>query len=350
MIERPLVLIGLLLIVPIVFMWRMRFRRGRADLVALGGKWRSKSLGDIYLFKSFFSLLFILLFVVFLLCSLAGFRWGEELVEEKRSGREVVFVLDISNSMLAADLPPSRFQASLVTIRLLVEQLDLIRYALVVFKGEALIMIPMTEDFSALNTFLKAIEPSVMSKPGSNLEAGIEAALAAFSEPNRYQAIVIVTDGEFLSGNPMAAAQRAAVLGIPIFLLAAGTEEGASIILPGGQTVMDNEGRPVWSRLRPEPLIRLADKSGGMMFRLGYGSQDGGAPEPPEAGPAGPAAGTPAQIAAEVAKALQSLEAGELTLGFRRSLKERYRLFILLSLIFVSLHLVVKGLRWKNIF
>ena len=144
MIERPLVLIGLLLIVPIVFMWRMRFRRGRADLVALGGKWRSKSLGDIYLFKSFFSLLFILLFVVFLLFSLAGFRWGEELVEEKRSGREVVFVLDISNSMLAADLPPSRFQASLVTIRLLVEKLDLIRYALVVFKGEALIMIPMT--------------------------------------------------------------------------------------------------------------------------------------------------------------------------------------------------------------
>ena len=96
MFDRPAYLFLFLLFPLIVLAWRLEVGRGRATLRVLGGRWRSSVLMDVYLFKSFFSFLFFTFFFAAAVLALAGLRWGEHLVEERRSGQELVICLDVS--------------------------------------------------------------------------------------------------------------------------------------------------------------------------------------------------------------------------------------------------------------
>ena len=332
MMEQPRILLLLLLIIPVTLIWGFRYRRGKRDLLALGGEWRFKRLLDAYLFKSFFSFLSFLLFFICVALALAGFRWGYTLEEEKRAGQELVFLLDVSHSMLASDLKPTRLKQACLTIQDMIEELDHTSFALVVYKGEAVKLIPLTEDDYALETFLNHVTPDIITSPGSDLERGIEAALSVFSDnQGRYRAVVLFTDGEYHSGNPASPAARAGKTGIPIFIGAAGTEEGAMITLSGGSPVLDESGNPVISKLRPQALEKIARLSGGKVFRLSAGPSGQGGP------------------AAALISSLTEAREENLVLGFRRVKKERYRLFLFIGMIFLSISIIIRAIRWKNI-
>ncbi len=327
-VERPLVLLSLLALIPLALLWRLTFLRGRRSLLALGGRWRFDALADVYLFKSFFSLLFLALFVVSAVMSLAGFRWGQKLVEERRTGQEVVILLDVSHSMLARDVAPSRLERSLQVARSVVEQSAQATFSVVVFKGDAVHLIPLTDDRYALDLFLRRAGTELLTSPGSDLEKGIDAAIAAFSDhPGRYRAILLFSDGESLSGNPVAAAGRAGRQGIPVFVASAGTEAGARIVLPGGEPVRDEEGRPVITRLDSDALERVAAVSGGTVVSLN--------------------AENPGK---KLLQAVQGLQQEGVTLGFRREAREQDRLFVVLAAVFVCLYVLMRAVRWRNTF
>jgi Ca-activated chloride channel family protein len=327
-VENPRFLWLLLVLLPLGALWFFSFRRGTRDLLAVAGRWRFLRMKDVYLFKSFFSYLLLMLFYVSAVLALADFRWGEVLEEERRRGREIVFVLDISRSMLAADIAPSRLERAKSAVRLLAERIEQPRFALVVFKGEGVKLVPLTEDAYALDMFLAHLSPDILTAPGSDLQAGLETALGAFSEePGRQRAILLFTDGEYHTGNPGAAADKAGEEEIPVLVGVLGTEEGAEIRTPGGELVRDQKGKPVITRVKLPLLRKIARQSGGDLFRLDN-KQEG-----------------EQRMLAE----LRKLWEGELALGFRRVARERYRGFLLLAVCFLTLGIVVRGIRWKNL-
>ncbi|MBN1834888.1 MAG: VWA domain-containing protein [Spirochaetales bacterium] len=331
--ERPAVLFALAFLVVLGVLWRLSFRRGARTLRELGGAWRFEALMDVYLFKSFFSMLFLALFFVASILAISGVRWGETLVEERRGEREIVFLVDLSNSMLARDVPAggepiSRLEVTRRVIGQVARSMASTRFAIVGFKGEAVKLMPLTEDIVALEGLLPYLGPGVMTVPGSDLQAGLEAALGAFSEGRRpYRTVLLFSDGESLSGNPNLPALQAGREGVPIYAFAVGSEAGAEVLLPGGEPVRDRRGEPVVSRLRPEVLERIATVSGGKLYRLKE-----------------PAPGTAEDILAELRGVADS---GQLP-GLRPVQKDRFRLFLALAAAFLSVAVLVRSVRWRD--
>lgn len=315
-------------LIPLGFLWYFSFKRGIRDLLAVAGRWRFQSMKDVYLFKTFFSYLLFLLFYISAVLALADFRWGDDLEKETRRGQEIVFLLDISRSMLATDVNPSRLVRAKAAIRSLAGRFEQSRFALVVFKGAGLMLVPLTEDTYALDMFLEHLSPDIMTAPGSDLQQGLETALASFSgEPGRYRAILLFTDGEFHTGNPALAAEKAERAGVPVLVAVLGTEEGVEIRTPGGKIILDEKQKPVISKVKLPPLKKIARQSGGELFQLD----------------------DTAEGENRIIAALRNLREGELSLGFRRVKRKHYSTFLLLSVCFLTLGVVMRGMRWKNL-
>lgn len=328
MLDRPRVLLLLLILLLVALAWRFAYLRGRQSLRALGGRWRYNDLLDVYVFKSFFTFLFFCFFFAGCVLALAGFRWGDRLVEERRSGQELVVVLDVSNSMLAEDGGVSRLERSLATLRRVVRGLEGARIALVVFKGEAVQLLPLTEDRSALQTALRYVGPSLMTAPGSALQAGIEKSLSAFpSAGESYRAVLLFTDGEHHSGNPLSAALRAGKEGIPLYVVAVGSEQGTPLQIPGRGVLLDGAGNPVITRLDRDILENISELSAGRLFWPAEDEQ---------------------KVAEQILGALKGQREGDIVLRMRREKKDRYRFFLFLALLFLGLSTVVKALRWRQ--
>jgi Ca-activated chloride channel family protein len=331
--ERPVVLFALALLVVLGVLWRLSFHRGRQVLFRLGGSWRFPMLMDVYLFKSFFSFLFLSLFFVASVFALSGVRWGETLVEERRGEREIVFLIDVSNSMLVQDIASgnariSRLEKSRRMVRQIARSMGSTRFALVAFKGEAVQLLPLTEDPVALENVLRYLTPAVMSSPGSNLETGLEAALTTFSKGRRpYRAIVLFSDGEFLTGNPNAPALRAAKEAVPVYVFAVGSEQGGAVILPGGEPARDRAGEPVVSRLRSDALERIATLSGGKLYEPKVAAEES---------------------SATILKDLRGPVDRQQMPGLRRMQKDRFRLFLALAVAFLAVSVLVRAVRWRD--
>jgi len=196
-----------------------------------------------------------------LIVALAGPRLGTALRETTRGGIDLVVALDVSTSMLARDVAPNRLERARFVLRRLAARRVGDRIALVAFAGDGTILCPLTTDASALDLFLDAAAPSVVSTPGSDLARGLAMAAAAFdpeATDGRPRAVLLVTDGEDHEGGAAEAAEELRGLGVETLALAVGTTEGATIPTPDGSTRRDRQGREVVTRLDPDALRGVA--------------------------------------------------------------------------------------------
>jgi len=318
----------LLGLIPLLLLQLLSYSRGRRSLPMVAPPANQEELANVYLVKWFFSSLAFDLFYVFAVLALAGFYWGQRPVEEDRSGMDAVLVVDVSRSMLAADVSPSRMDRSKDIMRGLIGELDGSRFALVVFKGQATRLVPMTEDRAALEASIDALQPDMLSSPGTDVESGLKAALAAFPDgTDSHRIVVLFSDGESLSGSALEAARQAGERGIPVFVVAAGTLQGSAIMLPGGKVLTDAEGRVVISRVSLESLSDIASASGGALFRA-----------------------SDADIFKELTGAVGDFVGRRNSEGFRLEDVARYPLFLSLAIVFLLLHVAIRVVRWKNTF
>ncbi len=218
-----------------------------------------------------------LLIVVFLLASLAltgplvGFRW--EKVEQK--GVDIMIALDCSRSMLATDIKPTRLEQAKREIIDLLKMMHSDRAGLVAFSGTAFLQCPLTLDHSAFSLFLKALNPDYLPMGGTDLSGAIATALDGFEwEVASEKAIIIITDGENTSGNPLAMAKTAAEKGVRIFCIGVGQKEGAPIPDAGGGFKKDNTGSIVMSRVDDEGLEKIAALARGIYVKSVAGDMD----------------------------------------------------------------------------
>lgn len=207
--------------------------------------------------------------------ALARPQLGEKPLVLTRTGRDVLFVLDLSRSMNAEDLVPSRLAAAKRAIREILDASPGDRVGLELFGGSAFLQVPLTLDRAAFDLFLTAASTDDISDPGTDLPEALYAAAEAFDETSepRYRVIVLLSDGENLEGDPSQAVERLEKSGVRAFTVGVGTREGAPIPIRAGRRLLgyhrDSAGTVVITRLDEEPLRRLADETGGTYAHLG---------------------------------------------------------------------------------
>ena len=216
--------------------------------------------------------------VALLATALARPQFGDRVETVRRAGQDVVVALDLSASMEAGDVAPSRLAAARLAVGRLIERFDGDRIGLVAFAGEAFVQSPLTLDYAAATLFLNAMEPDLVPVPGTDLGRAIEVALDGFGDPGeRSRQIVVITDGEDHEGTFDAAVERAVDEGVRIHAVGMGSTAGVPI--PGFDEngapsgfLRDAEGSVVTTRLDDVTLQRVADRTGGAYYHAAAGS------------------------------------------------------------------------------
>ena len=208
-----------------------------------------------------------LLAVLLLIIAAARPQFGSKLKEEKRTGREIMLAVDVSNSMLAQDIEPTRLDRTKFAIERLIEQLDEDRIGVIVFAGDAYVQLPITSDYATAASFVRNLSPTMISKQGTAIGAALEMATNSFSSSSKDSRVVIlISDGENHQDNPLAAAELAAQQGIKVYVIGIGTPEGSPIKI-GDDFLKDNEGNIVVTKLDEKILEQIAVTTGGTYIR-----------------------------------------------------------------------------------
>ncbi len=201
---------------------------------------------------------------------LARPQFGSKMETVKRQGVETVVALDISNSMLAQDVTPSRLEKSKKLVSRLVETFNNDKVAMIVFAGEAFTQLPITSDYISAKMFLETISPSLISTQGTDLRGAIDLAMRSFT-PNEGvgRAIVLITDGENHEGGAVEAAKAAADKGVRVFVLGVGSPDGSPIPIEGTNDFRrDKDGNVVVTKLNEQMCQEVAKAGNGMYVRV----------------------------------------------------------------------------------
>jgi Ca-activated chloride channel family protein len=199
-----------------------------------------------------------------LVISLARPAWNLEQTTITRTGRDVVFVLDVSRSMLAEDLAPNRLERAKLAIADVIDKLRGDRVGLLVFAGTAAVKCPLTLDYGFFRMMLDNVTTQSISRGGTMIGDALRLVLDSMldAQEKKYKDIVLITDGEDHESFPIEAAKAAAEKGVRLFIIGLGDEnEGKRIPVvdaSGRRTFMRYEGKEVWSRLDAETLREMA--------------------------------------------------------------------------------------------
>ncbi|MDZ4241675.1 MAG: VWA domain-containing protein, partial [Candidatus Omnitrophota bacterium] len=199
-------------------------------------------------------------------------QWGFELQEVKRQGIDILLAIDVSKSMLTEDVKPNRLERTKLAVKDLIKKLKGDRIGLIGFAGDAFLFCPLTVDYGGFLLSLEDLDVTSVPRGGTNLSQAMSEALKEYENvPAKYKAVVIVTDGENLEGDPLAMARRAKEKGIKVYCVGIGTKEGDLVrvqdMVGGHEFLKDENGNFVKSRLNEDLLQKVALATGGMYVR-----------------------------------------------------------------------------------
>ena len=202
---------------------------------------------------------------------LARPQFGSKMETVKRSGVETVIALDISNSMLAEDVTPSRLEKAKKLISRLIDTFNNDKVGLNVFAGEAFTQLPITSDYISAKMFLESINPSLISTQGTDIGAAIRLAMKSFTPNDGVgRAIIVITDGENHEGGAIEAAQEAAEKNMQVFILGIGSPEGSPIPVERGSNDFrrDSKGDIIVTKLNEQMWQEIAKAGNGVYIRV----------------------------------------------------------------------------------
>ena len=268
--ENPIYL-WLLLIIPIliilkIMMWYVQ----RKKLSRIGNPTLLKELmPDVSRFRPWVKFLLLITALSSLILTLARPQFGSKISHEKRNGIEAIIALDISNSMLAQDVQPSRLDKSKLMIENLINSFINDKIGLVVFAGEAYVQLPITSDYVSAKMFLSDITPNLISAQGTDIARAIRVSLSSFTQQKGVgKAIILITDGEDNEGGALEAVKEAKEKGVNIFILGVGDSKGAPIPLGNGEYLKDNHGQTVMTALNEKMCKEIAQAGSGTYIHI----------------------------------------------------------------------------------
>ena len=205
-----------------------------------------------------------------LVVMLARPQFGTKISNEQRTGIETIIAMDISNSMLAEDITPSRLDRSKMMVENLVDHFTNDKIGLLVFAGDAFVQLPITSDYVSAKMFLSSIDPSMMATQGTDIARAIDMATHSFTQEEGIgKAIIVITDGEDHEGGALESAKAAKDAGMRVYVLGVGSTKGSPIPIPGtGDYMKDNTGNTVMSALNEDMCRQVAQAGGGAYIHV----------------------------------------------------------------------------------
>ncbi|QAR29889.1 VWA domain-containing protein [Ornithobacterium rhinotracheale] len=263
----------------------------------------------------------LLLALFFMIIALMAPQWGEEEQKLKREGLDIVFALDLSNSMNAEDIAPSRIDKAKKFINSFLSQLGGDRVGLVIFAGEAYAVSPLTTDYTSLHSSVSALETDLIWNQGTNLSAAIDKSLQILGKnPETSKAIILISDGEDHEEGISQAIKKAKAQHTQIFTMGIGGESPVPIPMYDSYGAMeyklDDEGNTVLSRFEGEELRKIAEKSNGAYIKIGAVNQS----------------------VKELKDALSNLDKKSLAEVSSRNKKQQFQYFVALALLFLFIY------------
>ncbi|MBN2651559.1 MAG: BatA and WFA domain-containing protein [Spirochaetales bacterium] len=327
MVKNPQVFWALFGLVPLIGILLFNYYRTSRILKKINRSAKGERIKDIYFIKKFLLSLFLIFAYVLLIFALAGFMWTKDIKAENSRGLDIVFVVDISNSMSSDDILPSRLDRVSDTIKSLVSSWKNLRYSVVVFRGSAEVVVPLTENVETVYYVLDSLYPDLLASPGTDLESGILEGFSAFSDhSDTMKMVFLFTDGGEQSIDIGKISQEAENLRILLNVVAVGSADGGKIYSPDGKELLDSRGAPVVSRPNFGLLENIATSVSGNYFVLSDNLI--------------------------ISKLLKVLNEENQKIGkdsTRVEYPDKYRIFAFAAWIMLCLYLLVKGTKWKKI-
>ncbi len=264
--------------------------------------------------------------------ALARPQYGIKTETKKRAGIEAIVALDVSNSMLAQDVKPSRLEKAKLLISSMFDQMEDDKVGLIVFAGQAFTQLPITTDYISADMFLESVSTDMVSVQGTDIGAAIDLAMKSFTAAeNSTKAIFIITDGEDNEQRGLAAAREAAKRGMKVYVLGIGDPQGSPIPINGNRDyIRDSDGNIVMSKLDEQACQAIASEGNGAYLYVDNSSS----------------------AMRALREQLNSLSKQQLEIQSFSEYDEQFQDFIILGLFFllVDAMLVLKTSSKKNLF
>ncbi|MDZ7342934.1 MAG: VWA domain-containing protein [candidate division KSB1 bacterium] len=231
--------------------------------------------------RQIWKIVLLLFAILFLILSLSRPQIGTKLEEVKREGVDILVAVDVSESMNAQDIKPSRIAKARHEVASLIDKLQGDRIGLIAFAGEAFVQCPLTLDYGAAKIFLEVLEPGLIPTPGTALDQAIALAMQSFEAAERkHKVLVLITDGEDTHGEDvMKIAEAAEREGVVIYTVGIGSPQGVPIPVfdeRGNQTGFkkNRQGEVVVTKLDELTLEKIALQTGGKYYRATSGEAE----------------------------------------------------------------------------
>jgi Ca-activated chloride channel family protein len=223
----------------------------------------------------------VILGFAFIVLALSRPAWNPRPQTVERRGRDIIFILDVSRSMLAEDLAPNRLERAKIAIKDMIARLGGDRVALVVFAGSAVLKCPLTLDYGFFNLMLDDVDVMSVSRGGTMIGDAVRKALdeAFDDQEKKYKDVILITDGEDHDSFPVEAAEEAGQRGVRIIAIGLGDEDQGKRIPvtdeSGNRTFLTYKGREVWSKLDASTLRKMVNATpGGKYLNVATGTID----------------------------------------------------------------------------
>ncbi|MCF6131380.1 VWA domain-containing protein [Flavobacterium wongokense] len=259
-----------LIVIPVMAMlflyiqfWKRKKQREFGDLDLIKKLSPEKSA-----FKPALKLVIVLLGLACLIIGLVNPKIGTKMETVKREGIDIIFAVDVSKSMLAEDVAPSRLEKSKQLVSQIINNLGNDRIGIIAYSGSAFPVLPITTDYSVAKMFLQTMNPGMISSQGTSIDQAINLAMTFVDKKDKTnKLLVIITDGEDHSNSAQDAAEEAKKIGLKIMTIGVGTEKGGTIPLKRNGVVesfqRDKDGEVVITKRNAEVLKTIAKASGG---------------------------------------------------------------------------------------
>lgn len=216
-------------------------------------------------------------YFILLILALLGPSFGETKQEVKSVGKDIFYLVDLSRSMDAIDIQPSRMERIKHELKGITEAFPSDRQGIIIFSSEAFLQCPLTSDQSALRLILESLNTGLVPSGGTDFAPPLQMALEKFVNDKDTKTdskiIIMISDGEDFGEETSDAIDEIEELGVKLFALGIGTEEGGKI--PSGSGFKkDDKGETIITKLNPSDLQNLADQTGGKYFEIGETKND----------------------------------------------------------------------------
>ena len=261
--------------------------------------------------------------LLFLIFSAAGPQIGTRVAPIERKGVDLVFAVDVSESMNAQDIKPSRLEKAKFEISQIINQLKGDRIGIIVFAGSSHLYLPLTSDYEASQLFLDALDTKMIPNQGTDLSTALKTAMNVFNnEDDKFKVMVLVTDGEDHEGEAIELASTALNNGIITHAVGVGTVKGSLIPINNGSSnnyKRNKNGTLITSKLNENTLIELASAGGGIYSR--FNNRD--------------------SKYKEIMSAIDNMEKRSIETHIYSEYEDRYQFFATISFLFLTAGLIM---------